>query len=74
MAVSAVLKRRSRALVELQHAVRSNTGEINKGDLQSLSYSLRKLQTDLNSCLTEIVKQEVITVRGPPREGKQLVV
>ena len=67
-----MLKRRSGQLVEIQHAVRSNTGEINNGNLQSLSYSLRKLQTDLNSCLTEIVKQEAITVRGPAaaREGK----
>lgn len=62
MAVTCVLTKRSGTLVEFQHALRSETGQENKHDLHCLSHSVKKLQNDVNSCLTEIIKQETTTV------------
>lgn len=64
MAASAVLyKRGSDALVELQRTVHSETSGESKDYLNALSHALRKLQDDLNSCITAIISEET-TVGG----------
>ena len=56
MAVVGVLTKRSGEVVEFRHALHSDKGQ--KEHLQSLAHSLKKLQHDVNSCLTEIIEQE----------------
>lgn len=59
MAVVGVLTKRNGALVEFKHDLHSTeSSHGNKENLQSLAHSLRKLQNDVNSCLTEIIEQE----------------
>lgn len=74
MAVSGVLTKRSGELVEFQHVIASKTAQGNKDDLHCLSHSLKKLQSDVNSCLTEIIKQETTAVCGcAPDSGGELM-
>lgn len=59
MAVVGVLTKKSGALVEFKHDLHSaESCQGNKENLKSLAHSLRKLQYDVNSCLTEIIEQE----------------
>ena len=51
-----MLTKRSGALVEFQHVIRSDeNNQENKEHLHCLSNCLKKLQSDINSCLTEII-------------------
>ena len=59
MAVVGVLTKRSGALIEFKHDLHSGEScQGNKENFQSLVYSLRKLQNDVNSCLTKIIEEE----------------
>ena len=69
MAATLVLTRGGCTLMEIQHAFIINNGHENAGDLKALSYALKKLQNDLNSCLTEVMMQET---SGSQLEGKTL--
>ena len=54
-----MLTNRSGALIEFKHDL--HPGESchgNKENLQNLVHSLRKLQNDVNSCLTKIIEEE----------------
>jgi len=59
MAVIGVLTKRSGSLIEFKHELHSGEScQGNQESLQSLVYSLRKLQNDVNSCLTKIIEEE----------------
>ena len=67
MAVSGVLTGRSGNLVEFRHVLTENSQK--KSDhLHCLSQCLKKLQNDVNSCLTDIIIQE--TTSTVPAKGK----
>ena len=57
MEVSSVLTRQGYTLMSIQHEFSSNNGQENIDGLKSLSHALRKLQSDVNSCLTEILQE-----------------
>ncbi|XP_029208842.1 uncharacterized protein LOC114972539 isoform X2 [Acropora millepora] len=57
MEVSAAVTRQGYTLMSIQHAFTSNNCQENKDGLKSLSNALRKLQSDVNSCLTEILQE-----------------
>ena len=66
-----MLTKRSGALVEFQHVLRSNeNSRENKEHLHCLSNCLKKLQSDINSCLTEIIKQDT-TVCGSASDNSK---
>ena len=59
MAVVGVLTKKSRTLKEFKHDLHSGEScQGNKENLQSLVHSVRKLQNDVNSCLTKIIEEE----------------
>ena len=59
MAVIGVLRKRRGSLIEFRHDLHSGEScQGNEESLQSLVYSLRKLQNDVNSCLTKIIEEE----------------
>ncbi|XP_074631299.1 uncharacterized protein LOC141889871 isoform X2 [Acropora palmata] len=57
MEVSAAVTRQGYTLMSIQHAFTSNNCQENKDGLKSLSNALRNLQSDVNSCLTEILQE-----------------
>lgn len=57
MEVSAAVTRQGYTLMSIQHAFTSNNCPENKDGLKSLSNALRKLQSDVNSCLTKILQE-----------------
>lgn len=57
MEVNAAVTRQGYTLMSIQHAFTSNNCQENKDGLKSLSNALRKLQSDVNSCLTEILQE-----------------
>ena len=60
-----MLTKRSGALVEFKHDLHlAESSQGNKENLQSLVHSLKKLQNDINSCLTEIIDQEKTSTPG----------
>jgi len=72
MAVVGVLTKRSGALIEFKHDLHSSEScEGKEESLQSLVYSLRKLQNDVNSCLTKIIEEEKTSATATS-EGKLL--
>ncbi|XP_078350597.1 uncharacterized protein LOC144635363 [Oculina patagonica] len=69
MAVVGVLTKKSGALVEFKHDLHSaESCQGNKENLKSLAHSLRKLQYDVNSCLTEIIEQEKTSTPASQKE------
>lgn len=66
MAVSGVLTGRSGNLVEFRHVLTENSQKKND-HLHCLSQCLKKLQNDVNSCLTDIINQET-TSTVPAKE------
>ena len=66
MAVSGVLTGRSGNLVEFRHVLTENSQKKND-HLYCLSQCLKKLQNDVNSCLTDIIIQE--TTSTVPAKG-----
>lgn len=70
MAVVGVLTNRSGALVEFKHDLHpGESSQENKINLQNLVHSVRKLQNDVNSCLTKIIEEEK-TSSTAMRKGK----
>ena len=67
MAVSGVLTGRNGNLVEFRHVLTENSQEKND-HLRCLSQCLKKLQNDVNSCLTDIINQE--STSTVPAKGK----
>lgn len=54
-----MLTKRSGTLIEFKHDLHSGEScQGNKENLQSLVHSVRKLQSDVNSCLTKIIEEE----------------
>lgn len=54
-----MLTKRSGTLIEFKHDLHSGEScQGNKENLQSLVHSVRKLQNDVNSCLTKIIEEE----------------
>ena len=54
-----MLTNRSGALIEFKHDLHlGGSCQRNKENLQNLVHSLRKLQNDVNSCLTKIIEEE----------------
>lgn len=73
MAVVGILSKRSGALVEFKHALHSSEScQGNKENLQSLAHSLKKLQNDINSCLTEIIEQEKTSTSSAASKKRKL--
>ena len=73
MAVVGVLRKRSGTLIEFKHDLHS--GESSQGNnekLLSLVHSLKKLQNDINSCLTKIIEEEKTSSATAIRKGKLL--
>lgn len=70
MAVVGVLTNRSGALIEFKHDLHpGESSQGNKNNLQNLVHSVRKLQNDVNSCLTKIIEEEK-TSSTAMRKGK----
>lgn len=73
MAVVGVLTKRSGALIEFKHDPHSGEScQGNKENLQRLVHSLRKLQNDVNSCLTKIIEEEKTSTTAL-RKGKLIL-
>ena len=54
-----MLTKKSRTLIEFKHDLHSGEScQGNKENLKSLVHSVRKLQNDVNSCLTKIIEEE----------------
>ncbi|XP_029208841.1 uncharacterized protein LOC114972539 isoform X1 [Acropora millepora] len=70
MEVSAAVTRQGYTLMSIQHAFTSNNCQENKDGLKSLSNALRKLQSDVNSCLTEIL-QEITDSQQQASQGRR---
>lgn len=62
-----MLTRQGQTLMSIQHAFTSNNGQGNIDGLNSLSHALRKLQSDVNSCLTEILQE----ITDSQQQGKR---
>ncbi|XP_022790944.1 uncharacterized protein LOC111330372 [Stylophora pistillata] len=59
MAVVGSLTKGTGEVVEFRHVLLSSEhSQGRKDDFESLLHSLKKLQRDVNSCLTEIIEQE----------------
>ena len=72
MAVVGVLTKRSGELVQFKHDVHSvESCQGSKENLQILAHSLKKLQNDVNSCLTEIIEKEKTST--PASQKRKLV-
>ena len=70
MAVVGVLTKKSGALIEFRHDLHSGDScQGNKENLQHLVHSLRKLQNDVNSCLTKLIEEEKTSTTAL-RKGK----